>query len=58
MQAEIDAIVAHTYNLTQNEYEHILDTFENGMNQNRLQTLKNLAIEAFAQKNSCFKKAS
>ena len=47
IQAEIDAIVAHIYGLTQKEYEHILGTFTTGNNVERRETLKELAMEEF-----------
>ena len=47
IQAEIDAIVAHIYGLTEKEYEYILGTFTKGNNQKRLSTLKSLSMKAF-----------
>ena len=47
IQGEIDAIVAHVYDLTLNEFEYILETFTTGKNQERLQALKKYALEAF-----------
>lgn len=59
IQGEIDAIVAHIYGLTQEEFEHILDTFTTGRNQVRLQALKKYALEAFKDKDiACLKKGA
>ena len=57
IQAEIDALVAHIYGLTQTEFEHILGTFTTGKNQTRFNTLKKLAIEFFLVKDTCLVKA-
>ena len=57
IQGEIDAIVAYTYGLTLEEFQYILSTFTTGKNQERLNTLKNYALEAFKQ-NNFSKKAS
>ena len=47
IQAEIDAIVAHIYGLTQKEYKHILGTFTTGKDEKRRETLKELSMEEF-----------
>ena len=52
IQAEIDTIVAHIYNLTQKEFEYILGTFKTGRNQKRLNALKEFAIEEFRSPSS------
>ena len=57
IQGEIDAIVAYIYGLTLEEFTYILSTFTTGKNQERLNTLKNYALEAFKQ-NDFSKKAS
>jgi len=51
MQGEIDAMVAYVYGLTQGEFEYILSTFTTGKNQERLQSLKNYALDAFKKNN-------
>ena len=58
IQGEIDAIVAHLYNLTLDEFKHILSTFNTGRNKERLQDLKNYALEAFKQDDLCYKKVA
>ena len=59
IQGEIDAIVAHIYQLTKSEFEHILSTFTTGKNQERLQALKDYAMDAFEGRAiDCYKKAS
>ncbi len=57
IQGEIDAIIAHIYKLTLEEFKYILSTFNTGRNQQRLQTLKKHALEAFKQNNLCKKVA-
>ncbi len=57
IQSEIDAIVAHTYDLTLEEFEYILSTFTTGNNQERLKSLKKYALSAF-KKGKFVKKAS
>ena len=47
IQGEIDAIVAYVYGLNLEEFEHILSSFTIGKNQERLQALKNYALQAF-----------
>ena len=47
IQAEIDAMVAHIYGLTREEYAHILSTFTTGKNAERRDALKRLSIEEF-----------
>ena len=46
-QGEIDAIVANVYGLTLKEFEYILSTFTTGKNQDRLNALKDYALESF-----------
>ena len=43
----VHAMVAYVYGLTQDEFEYILSTFTTSKNQERLQTLKKYALEAF-----------
>ena len=47
IQGEIDAMVAHIYGLTLEEFKHILLTFNTGKNQERLKALKKYALSAF-----------
>ena len=47
IQGEIDAMVAYVYDLDEDEFKYILDTFTTGKNQERLETLKKYALEAF-----------
>ena len=47
IQAEIDAMVAHIYGLTREEYSHILSTFKTGREVDRRETLKRLSMEEF-----------
>ena len=46
-QGEIDAMVAHIYGLTLEEFKYILSTFTTGNNQERLEALKKYALSAF-----------
>ena len=57
IQGEIDAIVAYVYQLTLKEFEYILSTFTTGKNKDRLNALKNYALQAF-KKNKFLGKAS
>ena len=57
IQGEIDAIVAYVYGLTLEEFKYILSTFTTGKNQERLNALKNYALEAF-KKDKFLDKAS
>ena len=56
IQGEIDAIVAHVYGLTLDEFEYILSTFTTGKNQERLKALKQSALKAF-KKDKLLKKS-
>ena len=47
IQGEIDAMVAYAYGLTLDEVEYILSAFTTGKNQERLQSLKEYALDAF-----------
>ena len=56
IQGKIDAIVAHIYGFTQQEYGYILGTFKTGKNKERLQRLKELSMEYFVKYDSRLQK--
>lgn len=47
IQGEIDAIVAHIYELELDEFEYVLGTFKKGNNQTRLKAIKKYALKSF-----------
>ena len=57
LQAEIDAMVAHIYGLTKEEYAHVLSTVTTGRNEERREKLKKLSMEEFEKINDPCKKA-
>ncbi len=57
LQGEIDAMVTYTYGFSLKEFEYILSTFKTGKNRERLEKLKESALNAY-QKDKFIKKAS